>query len=178
MAKLVAAQYARGLFELALETGQFEIVSNSVMGLKAIAGDDEFRLVIGHPQISDEEKYGVLRNSVQQNVPDELLGFFRLLVERGRIAILSEIIDEYIKLVDERENVIRVRVISAEKLAAEEISKIRLMLMSRFKKTVKLTEELDPSVIAGFRVYAGDELIDTTVKKDIGDIRNLLLEQS
>jgi len=177
MAKLVAAQYARGLFELALETGQFETISNSVIGLKEIAEDEEFRLVIGHPQISDEEKYGMLSSSVT-TASDELLGFFRLLIERGRIAILSEIIDEYIKLVDERENVIRVRVISAEKLATEEISKIRLMLMGRFKKTVKLTEELDPSVIAGFRVYVGDELIDTTVKKDIDDIRNLLLEKA
>jgi len=177
MAKLVAAQYARGLFELALETGQLDIVSSGFMSLKEVAEDDEFRLVIGHPQISDEEKYGMLKNGVP-TASNELLGFFRLLVERGRIAILSEIIDEYIKLVDERENAIRVRVISAEELTVEEISKVKLMLMNRFKKTVKLTKELDPSVIAGFRVYAGDELIDTTVKKDIGDIRNLLLEQS
>jgi len=177
MAKLVAAQYARGLFELALETGQFDIISSSFVGLKEIAEDDEFRLVIGHPQISDEEKYGMLAGCVP-NALDELFGFFHLLIERDRIAILSEMIDEYIKLVDERENVIRVRVVSAEKLAVEEISKIRLMLTGRFKKAVKLTEEFDPSVIAGFRVYAGDELIDTTVKKDIGDIRNLLLEHS
>jgi len=178
MARLVAAQYAKGLFELALETGRFDSISDSIMGLKEVAEDDEFRLIIGHPQISDEQKYDILKNCVPQTASDELFGFFRLLVTRNRIAILSEIIEEYTKLVDERQNVVRARVISAEKLAEAELGRIRILLAKRFNKTVKFVQELDASVIAGVRVYVGDELIDTSVKKDIDDIRNSLLEHA
>jgi len=176
MAKLVAAQYALGLFELALETSQFDIISGSLTGLKEIAADDEFRLVTQHPQITDDEKYSILKSCVPAEAPDEVFGFLRLLVERGRIAILSEIINEYIKLVDQRESILRARVVSAKKLEESELARVSLMLESRFKKKVKLEEEIDSSVIAGFKVYVGGDLIDTSVKKDIDDIRSLLLE--
>jgi len=178
MARLVAAQYAKGLFELALETGRFDIISDSIMGLEEVAQDGEFRLIIGHPQILDEQKYDVLKNCVLQTAPEELFGFFRLLVARNRIVILSEIIEEYTKLVDERQNVVRARVITAEKLAEAELERIKILLTKRFNKTVKFVQELDASVIAGVRVYVGDELIDTSVKKDIDDIRNSLLEHA
>jgi len=178
MARLVAAQYAKGLFELALETSRFDSISDSIMGLKEVAEDDDFRLIIGHPQISDEEKYDMLKNFTPQMASDELLGFFRLLVERDRIAILSNIIEEYTKLVDEHQNVVRARVISAEKLTEAELRRIKILLTSRFNKTIKFVEEFDASLIAGVRVYVGDELIDTSVKKDMDDIRNSLLEHA
>ena len=178
MARLVAAQYAAGLFELGLETGQFDIISNCIMSLQSVASDDEFRLIIGHPQVSEAEKYNILKSCLPQGLPWELDGFLHLLVERERISILPYVIDEYIKLVDERESIVRARVISAEKLADAELERIRLMLVGRFKKKIKLTEEIDPQVIAGFKVYVGDELIDTSVKKDISDIRNLLLDHA
>ena len=178
MARLVAAQYAAGLFELGLETGQFDAISNCMRSLKSIAGDEEFRLVIGHPQVSEAEKYDILKSCLPQELPWELDGFLRLLIERDRISILPYVTREYLKLVDERENVVRARVISAEKLADTELERIRHMLVDRFKKNIKIEEELDPKVIAGFKVYVGDELIDTSVKKDISDIRNLLLEHA
>ena len=178
MARLAAAQYALGLFELALETDKFQIISDGIISLQKVAADEEFRLVIGHPQVSEDEKYGVLKSCASENAPDELLSFFRLLIERGRIVILSEIIDEYIKLMDEHESVIRARVVSAKELGEAQLERVKFMLMKRFKKKVKLIEEIDSSVIAGFKVYVGDELIDTSVRKDIDDIRNLLLEHA
>ena len=174
MARLVASRYARGLFELALETNQLDIISSSLIRLKNVTANDEFRLAISHPLVDEDEKYAILKNCVPEDSPDELLGFLRLLSERGRTAILSEIIDEFEKLKDEREGIVRARVVSAEKLAEAEHRRIRLMLMGRFKKNIVLIEEINPSIIAGFKVYVGDDLIDSSVKKDIDDIRACL----
>jgi len=175
MAQLAAAQYARGLFELALETGKFDAVSTSLSRLKGAVSHEDFRLVLHHPQIDADEKFGIF-NKCLDNAPDEVLGLLRLLVDRGRAVILPMVIDEYIKLVDERNNVIQAEVVSAEKLSEVQLDRIKSMLMDKFKKEIRLEEEIDPSVIAGFRVYVGDDLIDTSIKKDIDDIRNSLLE--
>lgn len=176
MAQLVAAQYARGLFELALETNQFDAVSDNLLRMKGAINHDELRLVLAHPQIEADEKFEILKNCLSDNAPNEVLGLFRLLADKGRAVILPMIIDEYIKLVDERNNVVLAEVVSAEKLSEAQLGRIKSMLMSKFKKEIRLEEEIDTSVIAGFRVYVGDNLIDTSVKKSIDDIRNSLLE--
>jgi len=175
MAQLVAAQYARGLFELALETNQFDIITDCLVSLKAVAVHDEFKVVINHPEVLTDEKFGILKCCAPEGAPDEFFGFLRLLVERGRAVILPEIIDEYVKLVDERANVVHVRVVSAGKLPGETLSQIRLMLGRKLAKKIRFEEEIDPSVIAGFKVYAGDDLIDISVKTDIEEIRNSLI---
>ena len=178
MAQLVAAQYAKGLFELALETNQFDAVLKNLLRLKEVAEHDDFRLALNHPQIVADEKFDILKNVVGDTATNETLGFIRLLVDKGRAFILPAIISEYIKLVDERNNVILARVVSAERLNDIHLGRIRQMLTAKFKKEVRLEVELDTSVIAGFKVYVGDDLIDTSVKKDIEDIRNSLLEFS
>ena len=139
--------------------------------------NEEFRLAISHPLVYEDEKYAILKNCVPVDAPDELLGFLRLISNRGRAINLPEIADEFVKLSDEHEGIMRVRVISAEKLADAELRRIRLMLIGRFKKNIVIEEETDLSIIAGFKVYMGDDLIDSSVKKDIDDIRNLLLGQ-
>jgi len=178
MAQLVAAQYARGLFELALETNQFDLVLDNLLRLKEVAVHDEFKLILNHPQIEPTEKFDILKNFLGDNTPDETVGFLRLLMDKDRAAILPMVIDEYIKLVDERNNVIHAEVVSAEKLNEAQIQRIKSILVSKFKKEIRLEEVIDSSVIAGFKVYVGDDLIDTSVKKDINDIRNSLLEFS
>ncbi|MCL2564966.1 MAG: ATP synthase F1 subunit delta [Defluviitaleaceae bacterium] len=176
MAQLVAAQYARGLFELALETNQFDAVSDNLLSIKKVIAHSDFCLALAHPQIEADEKFAILKHYLADNAPNEVLGFLRLLVERGRADILSTVIDEYMKLVDERNNVIFAEVVSAEKLSEEQLERIKSMLMSKFKKEIRLEEEIDTSVIAGFKVYIGDNLIDTSIKKDINDMRSSLLE--
>jgi len=178
MAQLVAAQYARGLFELALEANQFDAVLGNLLRLKEVMGHDEFRLALSHPQIEPEEKFGIIKSFLGDPVPNETVGFIHLLAEKGRASLLSLVIDEYIKLVDERNNVILAKVVSAEKLSETHLARIKSMLINKFKKEIRLEEDIDSSVIAGFKVYVGDDLIDTSVKKDIDDIRNSLLEFS
>jgi F-type H+-transporting ATPase subunit delta len=176
MAQLVAAQYARGLFELALETGQFDVVLDNLLRLKEVVVHDDFRIVLNHPQIDAGEKFSILKGLLGDDVPSETLGFIHLLVEKGRAPILPNVIDEYIKLVDERNNVVLAKVVSAERLSASKLERVKAVLTAKFNKSIRLEEEIDLSVIAGFRVYVGDDLIDTSVKKDISDIRNSLLE--
>ena len=179
MAQLVAASYARGLFELALERNLFDEILGNLLNLKQVTEDvDDFRLVLNHPQIDGDEKYELIKNLIGDNAQVETLGLIRLLVEKGRAPLLPAAIDEYIKLVDERNNVIMATVVSAEWLSETQLARVKAMLLAKFNKEVRLVEEIDTSVIAGFKVYVGDDLVDTSVKKDIDDIRNSLLEFS
>lgn len=165
MAQLVAAQYAQGLFELAEEAGQFAPVLDNLLRLKLVVNDRQCALLLCHPQIGANDKFDLLNNTLDSPVPEATQGFIRLLAEKGRLSILPEIIGEYIKLVDKRNNVTLGRVVSAERLDPAQLERIKVMLKDKFKKQIRLEEEIDPSVIAGFKVFVGDDLVDTSVKK-------------
>jgi F-type H+-transporting ATPase subunit delta len=176
MAQLVAAQYAQGLFELALESGKFDSVLKNLERLKGLNEHGDFVMALKHPQVEPDEKFAILKSCVYDDAPDEILGFLRVLADKGRAGILHVIIEEYVKLVDLRNNVLEAKVVSAEKLGEAHIARIKRMIEGKFEKAVRIKEHIDPSIIAGFRVYVGDDLIDTSIKKDIDDIRNSLLE--
>lgn len=56
---------------------------------------------------------------------------------------------------------------SARPLTTEQADRIRALAEQKWSRPVDLAELVDPSLIGGFRLVAGDEVIDTSVRSDI-----------
>lgn len=75
----------------------------------------------------------------------------------------------------QKERVPLAEVVSAVPLAKEEESKIRSWVAKNVGRDVKFTTRVDPQVIAGIRVKAGDWLFDATFKGELERARNTLV---
>jgi F-type H+-transporting ATPase subunit delta len=95
---------------------------------------------------------------------ERFVGYLSVLAEYGRLVLLPEITALFRDLRAEAEKRLRVRVVSAVGLDDEQSSRLRDALARRFEREIELTNEIDPKVIGGAVIYAGDEVIDGSLR--------------
>lgn len=175
MAQLVAQRYAEALFELALEHNNMDICLEKLILLGEFFKDDEFAVVIKHPEVKADEKFNILKNCANEGTPDDVLGLVRLLADKGRVASIPAIVCEFQAMVDEHNRLLEAHVYSAASLSESQSERVKAMLQKKYGKAIKLEQHLDPTIIGGLRIQVGDDMLDTSIKKNIEDIRSSLL---
>ena len=82
----------------------------------------------------------------------------------GRLAVLPEIAAQYAELRAAVENTVDVTVTSALPLTAEQSDKLTQALTRRLRRTVRLHTAVDPSLVGGAIVRAGDFVVDGSLR--------------
>lgn len=90
--------------------------------------------------------------------------FVALLAEQSRLALLPEIQRQYELMRAEHERVLKVEVVSAQELSAEALNKLIAGLAKRFEREVDITSRVDPTLLGGAVIRAGDTVIDGSVR--------------
>jgi F-type H+-transporting ATPase subunit delta len=94
---------------------------------------------------------------------------------KNRFALLRAIAEEYIALEEARKNILRATVVSARPLAQDQIDKLaRGLEAKRPGKKYILTNEIDASLIAGFRIVQGDTITDASIKHKLDLLKQKL----
>ena len=70
--------------------------------------------------------------------------------------------------------VVKVEVISAAPLSQDRMDDLQRRLVRRSGKRVQITHRVDPSLIAGIRLIADGVVMDTSVKRQLADMREKL----
>jgi len=98
----------------------------------------------------------------------------RLLADNGRLALLPQIAVQYAALRAEVENTVDVTVTSALPLTAEQTDKLTQALTRRLRRTVRLSSTVDPSLIGGAVVRAGDFVVDGSLRGRVERLGNIM----
>jgi F-type H+-transporting ATPase subunit delta len=62
-------------------------------------------------------------------------------------------------------------VTSAKPLTQEQVERMRAGLAAQYDRDVKINQLIDPSVLGGFRVQIGDDVIDSTIAARLGELK-------
>ena len=92
------------------------------------------------------------------------VGYLTVLADNGRLQLLPEIAGLYRGLRAEAERRLQVRVVSAVPLDDSQAGRMREALARRFDCEIELENEIDERVIGGAVIYAGDEVIDGSLR--------------
>lgn len=118
---IVAKRYAKALFEVALQQQQvLEVEQELVAVVSALTGDADIEKFIVSPNISDEAKQNVIHSSLDGKVSDSVLRTVLLLIERGRVELLGDLLNDYRKIQGESLGIADARVYSTYALNDEE----------------------------------------------------------
>src|SRR5690606_5244238 len=90
--------------------------------------------------------------------------FLKTLAHNRRLGLLPEIAAQYEVLRAEVENVADVRIVSAVQLSEQQRQRFIAALTKRLQREVRVHCEVDPSLIGGAIVRAGDFVIDGSLK--------------
>jgi F-type H+-transporting ATPase subunit delta len=98
----------------------------------------------------------------------------KVLAENNRLTLLPEISTLYNELKIESEKQINVDVLSAAILSDAQLTKLSAALEKRFDRKVQLNCSVDPTLIAGMIIKAGDTVIDGSVNSQLNRLNDAL----
>lgn len=170
-----AAIYARTL----LETAEDQKVQDAVSADMRALSETFRKLPALHAFLTNPIRGGVekgkLINAASGSVSPLSRKFLKLLEIKNRFALLRGIAEEYLILEEAKKNILRANVVSAKALAPEQMDKLsRGLAAKRPGKTFILTNEIDASLIAGFRIEQGDSITDASIKHKLDLLKQKL----
>jgi F-type H+-transporting ATPase subunit delta len=156
----VARPYASAAFQEARAEDRLAQWSDSLKVGAQVVKDPRVENLLGNPQVTPEQLSQLLIDIAGPALGDHGANFVRTLAANRRLAYLPEISAQFEALKDETQGVVDVTVTSAAALDATQQQQLAAAMEKRLKRQVRLHTEIDPAIIGGAIVRAGDLVID------------------
>jgi F-type H+-transporting ATPase subunit delta len=156
----VARPYARAAFEEARGEERLAQWSESLKVAATVVQDPRVASLLGNPHVTPEELAQLVIGIAGPDLGEHGANFVRTLAANRRLAYLPEIAAQFDVLKDAAQGVADVTVTSAAALDAAMQKKLSQALEKRLKRQVRLHCEINPQLIGGAILRAGDLVID------------------
>jgi F-type H+-transporting ATPase subunit delta len=174
----VARPYAEALFRVA-QAGQasgnpansLAAWSDLVSELAQVASHPEVQAFARNPKVSDADVAGAILALVKSPVSAEAKNFLDMLIENGRISLLPEIGVQFHELKNSVEGAADAEISSAFELSEAQVAELIASLEKKFSRKLNPAVKVDPALIGGVRVVVGDEVLDTSVRAQLEQMR-------
>ncbi len=180
MASNAAAQrYADALFEIGVEHDKLELLGEHVAGLvEAFEQSEAFRNLLLHPSIDVDQRRRTLRRLADDWELDQLVvNFLLVLLDNERVRALPTILQVYRRRLDEKAGNLRASVTAAVELDGGQKEALEEVLAEKFGKEIILTTETDEELIGGAVTRVGGRVFDGSVRKQLEQLKENILEE-
>lgn len=175
LAEEVAHKYATALFLAAREKNILDSVHDELQSLHQVIRSDRALLnFLSAPQVLEESKAKMLRETFEKRINRLLVEFLVVLVHKHRVNFLDEIIEEFGNQYETEKGIGRATVITALPMTKQERGEITTRLAARTGKTIVLQEKIDPSIIGGMIAMFDGDIIDGSVRHSLSELREQL----
>lgn len=173
----MARRYAKALVGLAQQDGDLDRVREKLRELGAVLDRNRpLQTLVYGRSFQERVKQKVVATILDRlEFPPVLRSFVALLVKRDRLRFLPLIEDCFSRYADELQKRIRVDVVTAADLTAEEIKRLTRQLSDRTGKTVLLQIQRDPRLIGGLQVRIGGTVLDGSVRAQLAALKEDLI---
>lgn len=171
----IARPYAEALFRSVSSKG-IDLVSTAawVDELAVIAADSQLLQLADNPGVNAQQVLDVITGVVRQPLPEVAKNLLRVIIENGRLPVLPEVASQFRALVNRSNGSAQAVVYSAFPMTDAALVDIRQTLEKRFNRKLNFSVKLDESLIGGIRIEVGDEVLDTSVKARLEQMKAAL----
>jgi len=155
----IARPYAEALFKAAGSDAAAWLDE-----LAALAVNEQLRQFADNPKTLPDQVFSLMTGLLKGGLPDKGQNFLRTVIENGRLAALPEIAAQFRALKNAQQGAFDAVVYSAFEVDSAALADLSGVLEKRFGRKLNLQVELQPELIGGIRVVVGDEVLDTSVK--------------
>ena len=169
----LAGRYAKSLIDLAKEQNQLDTIYADIVSLQTICKESkDFSNLLRSPVIKADKKLAILEQVIFGSFQKLTTAFIRLLVQKGREAVLPEIVVAFIEQYNHINDIHRVKLITASPVSDE----VKSLFAQKVKeatsvKKVELESEVNESLIGGFQLEFDGKLVDASLARDLRNIR-------
>ncbi len=169
-ATTIARPYADAVYARAVETDKLDLWSDMLALLAAAAQDPALSGLIASPKLDIAQMTELMLDIGGGRLSDEGQNLVRVLTANRRLSVLPEIAALYEANKAEHEGTLDVRVASAFALMPEQEQQLADALKRKLGRDIRISSEQDPDLIGGFRLRAGDMVIDGSVSGQLGKL--------
>lgn len=175
----LAKRYAIALIEVC----DNNIALQDTLIQELIVLSDSFEKIKGakkifeNPGISIDEKKLLLKKVVGGKINIKLLNFLNLLIDKQRFNLLSDIQNQFNKLVNKNKGLVIAEVTTATQITPDELGKIKHKLETLIGKNEKVSidSKVDSNLLGGIVVKMNDLVYDSSVKGRLENMKRRLL---
>jgi F-type H+-transporting ATPase subunit delta len=165
----IARPYAEALFK-ATGTDRMAL-AGQVQALADVAANARLLQFADDPKVEAAQVIEVITSVANTPLSDAARNLLATVVDNGRLAALPEIASQFHALVNASSGVSDAVIHSAFPIEAAQLPEVVSVLEQRFKRKLNASVAVDPELIGGIRVVVGDEVLDTSVKARLEQMR-------
>ena len=171
---VAARRYADAAFEVALAGNALDRWQADLTTAADILGRREVEPVVDNPAVPLAQRLAVTSGLLETRIDAQSLRLVRLLVERGRVAVLPRVAEEFTRQLNQHRGIVTATVTSAVALTDGESAQIRSRVEAMAGSKVELKTQVDPALIGGLTIQVGDRLLDASVRGRLERLRTQL----
>ena len=171
----VARPYAKAAFEYAVAQKSLDDWAEMLeTAARVVENDDMQRRVLGNPSLSSTQKADVVVDVCGDAMSDAVRNFLRLVDQKGRLAALPAIAEQFALLKAQQEKRMDVNIVSAFPLDDAQQDKLASALAKRLNREISITTQVDSTLLGGVILRAGDTVIDGSVRGRLNRLHEAL----
>jgi len=172
----IARPYAEALFKTESARAQPDMVLAWLGEMSMFASNEQLLSLAANPKVTDDQLFELIKGMLNKELPLEAQNFLRLIIEQSRLEVLPEIYHQFKALCNTLKGRQDATVVSAFEIDPHTLNEISALLEKRFARKLNLTVVLNSELIGGIRVVVGDEVLDTSVKARLEQMKVELME--
>ncbi|KAI3402567.1 ATP5 [Candida oxycetoniae] len=174
--------YANSLYSATLQESDIGQTYSALKKVeKVLSGDPKLEHALTNPGLSKEDRIGIIKSvNNSLNLDKTTANFLLVLAENNRLSIFPSIFKKFGMLNDAHNGIVNAKVISTKPLDGKILRKLQASIgNSSFVgqgKTLKLNNEVDPSIKGGLIVEVGDRTVDVSIADKVNKLNQALKE--
>ena len=174
----IARPYAEALMK-ASAGGDAAALAAEITALAQVAADPTMRQFADDPKARSAQVVDVLM-SIAKTPAGASPGSRReepgaTVIDNGRLAALPEIARQFQALLDAKSGTSQAIVESAFPIDASQLAEVKAVMERRFLRNLDMQVVVRPELIGGIRVIVGDEVLDTSIRARLEQMKAALV---
>lgn len=170
----LARPYAKAAYEFAAAADTLGTWSAMLKTLSAVVQDAVVKSLLEAPGRSAQEQSDTLVELCGDALDDKGVNLVRLLAQNRRLPLIPFISEQFEALKAQREQTVEVELISAKALGDDQSARLAQALGKKLDRQVNVRHSIDPSLIGGVLIRAGDTVIDGSIRGRLNKLAEAL----
>ncbi len=169
----IARPYAEALYK-AIGGDNASALAEQLEAIAQVAGQPEVWSFADNPTVRPAQVAELVAGVAGQALAPKVANLLATVIDNGRLRVLPEVAAQFRLLVNGASGVSDATVFSAFPLDATQLADTVATLERRFGRKLRAEVQIDESLIGGIRVVLGDEVLDTSIKARLEQMKAAL----